>query len=71
MITAKQLFDEAFNKPRDPQSPACKEGVRAALKRSFEFILKPDAYLSGYEEAYSIGVDWEWKMKEAAACNES
>ncbi len=61
---AKRLFDEAFNRPRDPRSEEYKAGAMASLKyRCGEGgILCPygigtaqaDAYFAGVKEGHEI-----------------
>ncbi|MBB3118373.1 hypothetical protein [Pseudoduganella violacea] len=72
-MTAYELFSAAFSVPRDPRSPAYKQGVLAALKFRIEGrrILKPyeagtaedDAYYAGIAEGHAI---WRRTQAESA-----
>jgi hypothetical protein len=63
-LNADQLFNQAFNTPRDPRSPAYKAGVRAALQfridgRRIPRLYDPataedDAYYAGQAEGHAI-----------------
>jgi len=55
---ATDLFDKAFNVPRDPRSLAYKNGVRAALAYRVEHLSIPRLYEPGTAEddAYHAGV---------------
>lgn len=66
MMTAAQLFQEAFSQPRDPRSPEYKAGVLAALQYrlgELERIRCPyrigtsqaDAWYSGTDEGHRRG----------------
>lgn len=68
--TADALFAAAFSVPRDPRSPAYKQGVLAALKFRIEGRRIPklydpataedDAYYAGVQEGHAI-----WRRAEA------
>lgn len=61
---AHRLFDAAFNKPRDPRSPAYKEGVLATLRYYCnnipvtcpypEATAEADAFFAGRDEGNKI-----------------
>lgn len=71
--TADELFAAAFNQPRDPRSPAYKQGVLAALKfrtdgRRIPKLYDPataedDAYYAGQAEGHAI---WRRLQAESA-----
>jgi len=51
MGKAQKLFEQAFDKPRNPRSPAYKQGVLAALKSRIEDIRYTNLYKSGTAKA--------------------
>lgn len=71
---AKQLFDEAFEQPRDPRSDAYKKGVLDAIRFRLMVIetlndacpyapgtAENDAWYSGLDEGHSRGKQYlEW-----------
>lgn len=71
--TADELFTAAFNLPRDPRSPAYKQGVLAALKFRIEGRRIPklydpataedDAYYAGQAEGHAV---WRRAQAESA-----
>ena len=77
MSTAKQIFDAAFSKPRDPRSEAYKDGVLRTLgMRLREFDLAPgdtpkqyvlgtaecDAYFAGCDEGHRLASEYQEKV---------
>lgn len=71
--TADELFAAAFSVPRDPRSPAYKQGVLAALRFRIEGRRIPklydpataedDAYYAGQAEGHAI---WRRAQAESA-----
>jgi len=49
--TVDGLMAAAFDRPREPRSAAYKAGVRAALVRSFDCVIRPVPYEMGTAEA--------------------
>jgi hypothetical protein len=70
MSTAKQLFDEAFAKPRDKRSSAYRAGVLAILEHRLrehganthchfeEGTAEADAYFSGCDEGHRLASEY-------------
>lgn len=75
--TADELFAAAFNQPRDPRSPAYKQGVRAALQFRIEGRRIPklydpataedDAYYAGQAEGHAIWRSAQTSQNRGAA----
>lgn len=76
-MTADELFAAAFSVPRDPRSPAYKQGVLAALKFRIEGRRIPklydpataedDAYYAGQAEGHAIWRSAQTSQNRGAA----
>jgi hypothetical protein len=70
MSTAKQIFNEAFSKPRDPRSDAYKDGVLRTLQMRLreldglstkQYVLgtaECDAYFAGTDEGHRLASEY-------------